>query len=144
MVVSKVITFTAFPTIFPNNQRNRRMIKFRRVDHVQICIPTGAEEEARRFYAGILGLTEIPKPQALIANGGLWYRVADIQLHIGTEKETNKSKRHPAFEVSDIGKAKVYLADRGVEIKEEIQIPGQIRFSFKDPFNNRIELLQHI
>ncbi len=118
------------------------MIKFKRLDHIQICIPTGKENEARQFYAEVIGLTEIPKPQELIPNGGLWYQIADIQLHIGTEDEINKSKRHPAFEVTDIQAARTHLENHGIKIKEEKQVPGQIRFSFIDPFDNRIELLQ--
>jgi 4-hydroxyphenylpyruvate dioxygenase-like putative hemolysin len=73
------------------------MINFKRLDHVQICIPNGKENEARHFYTDIIGLIEIPKPEVLIPYGGLWYQVADIQFHIGTENEINKSKRHPAF-----------------------------------------------
>jgi catechol 2,3-dioxygenase-like lactoylglutathione lyase family enzyme len=120
------------------------MIKFKGIDHLQICIPVGKEEEARQFYSGIIGLKEIPKPQELMANGGLWYEVADIQLHIGTQNEINKSKRHPAFEIDDFEGARQYLGKKGVKIKEETQIPGQIRFSFIDPFGNRIELLQKV
>jgi catechol 2,3-dioxygenase-like lactoylglutathione lyase family enzyme len=118
------------------------MIDFKRLDHIQICIPKGKENEARNFYTGIVGLTEIRKPEALIENGGLWYQVADIQLHIGTENEMNTSKRHPAFEISNLQDAKTHLMRHGVTIKEEIQVPGQKRFSFFDPFGNRIELLQ--
>ena len=120
------------------------MIQFKRLDHVQICIPTGQEERARNFYTGIIGLIEIPKPSELLINGGLWYQVADIQLHIGTENTTGKSKRHPAFEISNLDEARSYLVDKGVSIKEEIQIPGQKRFSFIDPFDNRVELLEKI
>jgi catechol 2,3-dioxygenase-like lactoylglutathione lyase family enzyme len=118
------------------------MINFKKIDHIQICIPTGKEGEARRFYTDIIGLTEIPKPEELIPNGGLWYQIADIQLHIGTENEINRSKRHPAFEITDLEAAQEYLKKQGVKIKEETRIPGQIRLSFFDPFNNRIELLQ--
>lgn len=118
------------------------MIIFKRLDHIQICVPTGKEDEARAFYTNILGLKEIPKPQQLLANGGLWYQVADIQLHIGTENEINNSKRHPAFEITDLENAREYLKKNNIKIKEEIQIAGQIRFSFMDPFGNRIELLQ--
>lgn len=120
------------------------MIKFKRLDHIQICIPKGQEDKARHFYTNIIGLKEIPKPEQLISNGGLWYRIADIQLHIGTEDDTNKSKRHPAFEVTDLQSAREHLVQHGVTLKEEIQIPGQERCSFIDPFNNRIELLQKI
>jgi len=119
------------------------MIRFKRLDHVQICIPKGKESDAREFYTNIIGLTEIPKPQELIMNGGLWYQLADIQFHIGTENEINKSKRHPAFEVTDVNAARIYLESRGVKTKDDTAVPGQIRFSFFDPFDNRIELLQY-
>jgi catechol 2,3-dioxygenase-like lactoylglutathione lyase family enzyme len=118
------------------------MIHFKRLDHIQLCIPKGKEEEARKFYSDILGLTEIPKPSELLKNGGLWFQIADIQLHIGTEDEINRSKRHPAFEVTDLAAAKKYLLEKGVKMKDDIEVPGQIRFSFFDPFENRIELLQ--
>jgi catechol 2,3-dioxygenase-like lactoylglutathione lyase family enzyme len=120
------------------------MMNFQRLDHIQICIPIGREKDARQFYTNILGFKEIPKPIELIQNGGLWYEVADIQFHIGTENEINKSKRHPAFQVDDIKYARIYLESNGIKIKEETQVPGQIRFSFIDPFGNRIELLQKI
>lgn len=120
------------------------MINFKKLDHIQICIPTGKENEARHFYTDVVGLKEIPKPQELIPNGGLWYQLADIQLHIGTEDEINKSKRHPAFEVTNLEEARQHLKEHGVRIKEETQIPGCARFSFVDPFDNRIELLQII
>ncbi|MGV3489119.1 MAG: hypothetical protein ACO1OC_11115 [Tuberibacillus sp.] len=55
-------------------------------DHVQICIPTGEEEKARQFYGDLLGLEEIEKPDSLKPNGGVWYQVGALQLHIGTEQ----------------------------------------------------------
>jgi catechol 2,3-dioxygenase-like lactoylglutathione lyase family enzyme len=119
-------------------------IHFKRLHHVQICIPIGMEDEARKFYHGILGLEEIEKPEALKPNGGLWYRIADIQLHIGVEKIEGKSKRHPAFEIADADEVKNYLIEKGVRVKNETEVPGQKRFSFLDPFENRIELLERV
>jgi len=118
-------------------------IIFKRLDHVQICIPVGEEAAARKFYTDILGLTEIEKPVQLRANGGLWYQIGDVQLHIGAEAQTNKSKRHPAFEIQTIDAVRNYLKEKDIRIQEEIQVPGQSRFSFFDPFDNRIELLEY-
>jgi catechol 2,3-dioxygenase-like lactoylglutathione lyase family enzyme len=119
------------------------MIEFKRLDHIQICIPYGQEEKARRFYTDIIGLTEIPKPESLLVNGGMWYMVGDIELHIGTEAGANEpSKRHPAFEIANLEAARKHLSDHGVSINEEIPIPGRLRFTFTDPFNNKVELLQ--
>jgi catechol 2,3-dioxygenase-like lactoylglutathione lyase family enzyme len=121
---------------------NSETMRIKRLDHVQICIPVGAEEKARDFYGSVLGLEEIEKPDALKLNGGLWFKVADIQLHIGVEEESNTSKRHPAFEVEGLEGVKLFLQSKGVKIKEETAIPGVNRFSFFDPFGNRIEFLE--
>ena len=117
-------------------------VRIKRLDHVQICIPVGAEERAREFYAGVLGLAEIEKPDALKPNGGLWFQVADIQLHIGVEDAQGKSKRHPAFEVEGLAQIREHLRAHDVEIKDETPVPGLNRFSFFDPFCNRIEFME--
>jgi catechol 2,3-dioxygenase-like lactoylglutathione lyase family enzyme len=117
-------------------------INIHRLNHVQICIPRGEEDNARKFYGGILGLNEIEKPDVLKANGGMWFEVADIQLHIGAEDAPASSKRHPAFEVEDLAGIRAYFEQNGVRIKDEPSIPGAERFSFFDPFGNRIEFLE--
>ncbi len=119
-------------------------IKFRRLNHIQLCIPKGKESEAKAFYCDILGLKEIDKPQDLKKNGGFWLIIADIELHIGTEDLVNQSKRHPAFEVSGLEEIKKRLIEHGVRVKEADPLPTFNRFSFYDPFNNRIELLEEI
>ena len=117
-------------------------INIKRLDHVQVCVPRGAEAEAREFYGRLLGLEEIEKPEVLRANGGMWYNAADIQLHVGVEDAVSPSKRHPAFEVEDIAGVRDYLEENGVRTKDEPSLPGVRRFSFFDPFGNRIELME--
>ena len=119
-------------------------IRIKRLNHVQLCIPFGEEERAREFYGRVLGLEEIEKPDALKPNGGLWFQMADIQLHIGVEEAGGISKRHPAFEVEDLEQIKEYLRERGARIKDEIPVPGLKRFSFFDPFDNRIEFMEKV
>jgi catechol 2,3-dioxygenase-like lactoylglutathione lyase family enzyme len=116
------------------------MIDFKRIDHVQISIPKGKEDEARAFYTDVLGLKEIPKPESLMKNGGLWYLIANIELHLGIEPEII-TRRHPAFEIADVAAARILLQDK-VKIVEEPHIPGRTRFAFIDPFGNKIEFLQ--
>ena len=117
-------------------------IQFKRLDHLQICIPFGEETKARQFYGQTLGLEEVEKPESLKPNGGLWFKVADIQLHIGVEERPGPSKRHPAFEVESLESIKQHLKRNQVRIQEEIPVEGIERFSFFDPFGNRIELLE--
>lgn len=117
-------------------------INIKRLDHIQICIPIGMEDRARTFYSKILGLTEIEKPKSLKSNGGLWYKLGDIELHIGVEEMSEyKSKRHPGIEVSQLMEVRGYLEDAGVRTYDEKAIPSTQRFTFFDPFGNRIEFL---
>ncbi len=118
----------------------------RRFHHAQITIPKGKEEEARKFYCGILQLTEIPKPESLIGRGGFWVRVGDQELHIGTEDGVDRTltKAHLAYEVEDLEAMKKLLRDNGVEILESIPIPGYERFEFRDPFGNRVEFIKPV
>ncbi|WP_377889489.1 VOC family protein [Alkalihalobacillus sp. R86527] len=117
-------------------------IDYRRIHHIQICIPVGMENQARTFYKDILGFIEIEKPEALKKNGGFWLRGAGIEIHIGTETNIHPGKRHPAFEVGNINEARARLKDYEVLIQEETQIKGYERFTFFDPFRNRIEFIQ--
>ncbi|HVF56062.1 MAG TPA: VOC family protein [Pyrinomonadaceae bacterium] len=117
-------------------------IKINRLNHVQLSIPHGDEDKARQFYGRVLGLKEIEKPEVLKRNGGLWFEIADIQLHIGAEDAQTASKRHPAFEVEDLEAVRAYFERSGVRVKDEPSIPGANRFSFFDPFGNRIEFLE--
>ena len=119
-------------------------IGFKRIDHIQICVPLKKEKEAREFYIKTIGLEEIPKPEYLKKNGGFWLKIANIQLHIGIENQASKSKRHPAFEVDNLELVREYLIKMKIKIKEDKPIPNFKRFSFYDPFGNRIELLGRI
>ena len=44
-----------------------------RLDHVQLAMPPGCEDEAEAFYAGLLGFTRLVKPEPLAARGGCWF-----------------------------------------------------------------------
>lgn len=117
------------------------MIQFIRLDHVLLCIPEGATAQARAFYGGVLGLDEIPGNHP---SGAIWFQIADIQLHLREEAGGNYSKRHPAFEIANLDEAKQYLMSQGLEIEYSSDIDGRDRFFFRDPFDNRIELLQFV
>jgi len=114
------------------------------IHHAQITIPKGAEDKAREFYCGILGLKEIRKPAELSGRGGFWLEVGDRQLHVGTEDgaDPSKSKAHVAYQVDDIEASRKTLTENGVKILDGIPIPGMTRFEFRDPFGNRVEFLE--
>ena len=119
-------------------------VKINKIDHVQLAIPKDSESIARKFYSGVLGLPEIEKPDSLKPTGGAWFKAGDIELHLGVEENYNpaKKKAHPAFVVESLNRVRVHLIQNGVDIKEETEIPGRKRFSFYDPFGNRIEFME--
>jgi catechol 2,3-dioxygenase-like lactoylglutathione lyase family enzyme len=121
-------------------------IDFLRLDHLQLCIPIGVEKEARTFYCEVLGMKEVPKPESLQGRGGFWLKAGEVDVHIGVEEGAgaNPSKRHPAFEVRNLDAVREHLQKCGVAIREDIPIPGVVRFSIFDPFGNRIELLERL
>lgn len=119
------------------------MIDFKRIDHIHICVPGERLEEAYLFYAEVLGLPETHRPDVFGAPG-YWFNVGGAELHIGVEPALPRSIRHSAFEVTDVKAARAYLERQGLEIWNEPVIPGRERFSFIDPFGNRMELLQFI
>jgi catechol 2,3-dioxygenase-like lactoylglutathione lyase family enzyme len=116
------------------------------VDHVQITIPPGTEEEARAFYCRLLGLREIEKPTSLQGHGGLWLQVGGRQVHIGVEEGVNRraTKAHVAYAVSDLERWRAVLSAQGIKILEGVPIPGYERFEFRDPFGNRVEFIQSV
>jgi catechol 2,3-dioxygenase-like lactoylglutathione lyase family enzyme len=119
-------------------------IDFKRLDHIMLCFPPGKEAEARRFYGEVLGLKEITDTGYPLPNGAIWYQMGDIQLHIRAEDAHETSQRHPAFEVNNLESARKLLESHNIELKNDSKIPDRNRFSFRDPFGNRIELIEMI
>jgi len=120
-------------------------IRFTRIDHVMLCIPEGAEDEARNFYGDILGLRELNDLGYPIPNNAIWFQIGNIQLHIRAENvHANISQRHPAFEIENLDEAESVLTANGISIRQDSLIPGRKRFSFRDPFGNRIELIEYL
>ncbi|MEK9196927.1 VOC family protein [Ureibacillus sp. FSL E2-3493] len=114
--------------------------------HIQITIPKGTENEAKNFYCDVLGLKEIEKPDSLKGRGGFWLTVGDKDIHVGTEDgfDRTKTKAHIAYEVDDLSYWRVRLSQEHIKILDGIPIPGFDRFEFRDPFGNRVEMIQKL
>ena len=114
------------------------------IDHVQITVPKSAENDARDFYCTFLGLVELPKPPQLRSRGGFWLKVGPHVVHVGVEDEVDRTrtKAHIAYAVCDLSAWRAKLAERGVTIVDSIPILGYSRFEFRDPFGNRVELIE--
>ncbi len=110
------------------------------LDHVQVAMPAGQEEAARRFYAGLLGLLEVTKPPSLAKRGGAWFQGPNFQVHLGVEADFRPAKKaHPCFKVRDLNALESVLVEALVPVQWDREIPGVRRFYAADPFGNRLE-----
>jgi catechol 2,3-dioxygenase-like lactoylglutathione lyase family enzyme len=114
-----------------------------RFHHVQLAIPPGAEEQARGFYAGVLGMEEIAKPAELAKRGGCWFRGGELEIHLGVEEPFAPARKaHPGIIVNDLVELQGRLEAAGYDATEDSLLPGFRRIYTSDPFDNRLEFLQ--
>ncbi len=110
------------------------------LDHCSVLITD--VERSRRFYGGLLGLSEINKPRTFDFVV-LWYELGNHTLHLLLKDEPDTiSPRHFALRVQDASAARTYFRSHGVEMVETTLIPGADRFFIHDPDGNRIEIIQ--
>jgi catechol 2,3-dioxygenase-like lactoylglutathione lyase family enzyme len=120
-------------------------ITVRRIEHVQLVVPIGQSDAARKFYLGVLGFEEVPMPASFAGVViGFWCVNNGVMVHIGEDAETKRTKAHPAFEIENVPSVRKYLEGLGIRTKDEPLIPDRVRFSFHDPFGNRIEFLEFV
>jgi catechol 2,3-dioxygenase-like lactoylglutathione lyase family enzyme len=114
------------------------------IHHIQLAMPPDEEEAGRTFYGDLLGLPEVPKPSELAPRGGLWFRSGSLEVHLGVEREdfTPARKAHPAFIVTGLDTLRERLETAGYRIDEDVQLEGYRRFHVRDPFGNRLELVE--
>lgn len=112
------------------------------LDHTQLAMPGGREEQARAFYGHLVGLEEIDKPEPLRSRGGLWFRLGDQQLHLGVEEGFAPARKaHPGIRCGDLNGLAERLLARGFTVDWDENLPDQKRFYTHDPFGNRLEFL---
>jgi catechol 2,3-dioxygenase-like lactoylglutathione lyase family enzyme len=115
-------------------------------NHTQMSVPSGNAEKVRDFYGRFLGMSEMPVPPALQGRGLIWFEVGNLQLHIAVEDGVNRlaTGAHLAYEVDNLAELRRKLVDAGAEIFEQPKIEGFDRFHIRDPFGNRLELMQRV
>ena len=115
---------------------------FHAIDHVQLAMPPGREDDARSFYSDVLGMTEIPKPADLAKRGGVWFSSGNVQIHLGVETDFRPAKKaHPALQASGFEALRSRLTANGIEITDDDAIPDTRRFYIHDCFGNRLEII---
>ncbi|APO79571.1 glyoxalase/bleomycin resistance protein/dioxygenase family protein (plasmid) [Rhizobium etli 8C-3] len=113
------------------------------IDHIQLAMPSGEEEDARAFYQGLLGLREVSKPAHLAARGGCWFEGEGAKIHLGVEAEfVPARKAHPGLLVRDLSRLSERLEDAGFPTITDQPLDGYNRRYVSDPFGNRLELME--
>jgi len=113
------------------------------IDHVQLSMPAGGEDQARAFYSGLLGVPEKPKPAELAGRGGCWFESGGLKIHLGVEAGFKPhAKAHVAFMAKDVPALGEKLKAAGCVLSDDRKIPGVERFFVNDPFGNRLEFME--
>lgn len=104
-------------------------------------MPKGGEDPARSFYAGLLGLQEIPKPEPLRVRGGVWFDAGGLDVHVSVQEQRGEPdiQRHFGLECADVDEVRARLKAAGFETEDGRPAPWK-RFFVHDPFGNRIEI----
>ncbi len=114
-----------------------------KLDHIQLAMPAGKEDEARNFFIKILEMAEATKPEPLVPRGGCWFRKDRVIIHLGVEKNfIPQKKAHPAFIVNDLLNLEKKLKEKSYDVIWDDTLPDRKRLYTTDPFGNRIEFLQ--
>ena len=110
------------------------------IDHIQLAMPRGGEDVARAFYAGALGLSEVPKPAALAVRGGCWFEAGEVRIHLGVEDDFRPARTaHPALRVAGLHRL---VESAALDIRWADELAEVARGFVDDPFGNRIELME--
>ena len=122
---------------------SRMSMDFLGFEHVQLIIPDGEERRAREFYVHVLGFTEIVRPESLGGRGGGWFRNGAVNLHLGSERDFQPTRKgHPAWLVPDLAALVTRCEAAGHAIEAAVPLPGFERVHVYDPFGNRLELME--
>ena len=113
--------------------------------HVQLAMPPGSEPAAEAFYTGVLAFEVVPKPEHLAVRGGRWFRSGTIELHLGVEDGFRAStKAHPAMRIRGLRTLRERVESAGLEVEDDTQLDGHERWYLRDPFGNRLELIEEV
>ena len=98
-----------------------------------------------KFYGAILGLTQVAKPPELAPRGGLWFRDGRLEVHLGVEEPfTPARKAHPAFLVRNLDTLRERIETAGYRVTDDVALEGFHRCHVRDPFGNRLELVEPV
>jgi catechol 2,3-dioxygenase-like lactoylglutathione lyase family enzyme len=116
-----------------------------RIDHVQLAMPLGEEDRARKFYSEMLGIPEVPKPTHLAKRGGAWFESGSLKVHLGVQGDFQPTmKAHVAFETVGLNDLIGCCQLAGYRVVDDEPLEGYVRVYIYDPFGNRLEFMERL
>jgi len=120
-------------------------MRVRGIDHIQLAMPRGGEDQARAFDEGVLGIPEVQKPPNLAKRGGCWFATDSLRVRLGVEDDFLPARKaHAAILMEDLPGLRRLLEAAGFRSKIDEPLEGYDRIYVDDPFGNRIELLERL
>ncbi len=113
----------------------------RLLQHVNVVYPAGAEGEARAFYAGTLGLDEVPKPPEFNPSG-MWFELDSGQVHLSPGEPAPPGPWHFCIVADDFDTLRHRIETSGAPVEETHPWARRRRFFTRDPWGARIEVLE--
>ena len=99
-----------------------------------------------KFYGYLLGMEQVEKPPELAPRGGVWFRGPRSSSTSGSRTGSGPRPRRIRRSWSKAWSTLLTRLDAaGVRVSEdEVQLEGFHRVYVRDPFGNRIELIEPI
>ncbi len=127
-------------------------IQVQSLDHVTLVVKD--LDASQRFYCGILGMTDVPRPGFSFA--GKWFQAGATQIHLILEHaesgpagevrrgESSSRNHHHAFLVADVASAFEAAKRAGAAIVAEPKSrpDGAVQLFLQDPDGYVVELCQ--
>ena len=115
-----------------------------RLHHVNVVVPVGQTEAVAGFYADVLGLHRVEKPEPLRDNAGAWFDIADTgaQVHVSERAGERHPDAHFGIVVDDFDTIMSRLSSAGAPWQDQEDVFGGRRGFTRDPAGNRVEILE--
>jgi dienelactone hydrolase len=110
-----------------------------RLQHVGLPYPAERAGDARRFYAGLLGLTEKPVPEAFRDRGFLWFAAGpgEGELHLLPDMP---EAGHACLATAELPTLVERLERHGHPVETHAIVANRPQAFVEDPFGNQLEL----
>lgn len=111
------------------------------IARIQLAYPQRLQQEVRRFYGELLGLTLMPQPAERVLRFAARGQRVDL---VATEAAPPPAAglTQLSFEVEGLPQLRRRLLDAALEIEEHQALPGYLRFFVHDPAGNRLEFVE--